>query len=107
MYGGLGTTWAERFVKPLAVSSQRVAVDPVNLPVTWDGSELARARQETGWSVPLGPNAAGTYCRLNTPADDLGGLRVADLNVALMRFLDAELGTELGEVAAAPDVRRR
>jgi hypothetical protein len=55
--------------------------------------------------VAVGPNAAGTYCRLNTPPP-AAGTRVADLNVALMRFLDAELGTGFGPVSAAPETRR-
>ena len=54
----------------------------------------------------MGPNPAGTYCRLVTPSDPVPGARVADLNVALMRFLDEELDTGFGRVQAAPDVRR-
>lgn len=97
---------AQPFGKAIAMSSRRVASDPFDVPVTWDGTTLARAWHMTGWSVSVGPNAAGTYCRLNTPPVALGATRVADLNVALMRFLDEELGTGFGEVRAAPDVRR-
>jgi hypothetical protein len=96
---------AGRFAKPIAMSSQQVAADPFDVTVEWDGARLTRSWEETGWVVSVGPNPAGTYCRLSTPAPPPCA-RVADLNVALMRFLDAELGTDFGEVSAAPDVRR-
>jgi hypothetical protein len=95
-----------RFAKPIAMSPRQVAADPFDVHVRWDGQELARSWSETGWQVSVGPNPAGTYCRLVTPSDPVPGTRVADLNVALMRFLDEELGTGFGPVRAAPDVRR-
>jgi hypothetical protein len=88
-----------------------VAEDPVDVPVAWAGevaaSDLVRSDDETGWKVSTGPSPSGTYSRLVTPTDGLDGIRTADLNVALMRFLDRELGTDFGEVLAPPDVRRR
>ena len=95
-----------RFAKPIAMSPRQVAGDAFDVHVRWDGRELARSWSETGWQVSVGPNPAGTYCRLVTPSDPVPGARVADLNVALMRFLDEELGTGFGPVEAAPDVRR-
>jgi hypothetical protein len=65
-----------------------------------------RSDADGDWSVSAGPNPAGTYARLVTPVDGTAGVRVAELNVALMRFLDRELGTGFGEVQAPPDVRR-
>jgi hypothetical protein len=96
---------AARVCRPLAMVPDRVAADPFDMHVTWDGQDLARSWHETGWQVSVGPNPAGTYCRLNLPPQAVDGLRVADLNVALMRFLDAELGTHVGPVTAAPDLR--
>ena len=95
-----------RFAKPIAMSPRQVTADPLDLHVRWDGVRLSRSRSETGWQVSVGPNPAGTYCRLATPSDPVPGTRVADLNVALMRFLDEELDTGFGRVRAAPDVRR-
>jgi hypothetical protein len=97
---------AAPFCKAIALSPQRVAVDPFDVPVAWDGSSLRRSDEATGWKVSVGPNAAGTFAKLVPPPGPLGGRRVAELNVALMRFLDAELGTAFGEVSAAPEVRR-
>jgi hypothetical protein len=96
---------AAPFCKAIAVSSDRVAAEPVEIPVAWDGTALARRNDPTGWSVSVGPNPAGTYCKLTTPPDAVVR-RVADLNVALMRFLDSELGTSFGDVSGAPEVRR-
>ena len=97
---------ASRFVKPLAIAPTRLVDEPVDVPVQWADHRLTRAERETGWLVSAGPLPAGTYVRLVTP-DDADGVRAADLNVALMRFLDAELGGAFGEVHAAPDVRGR
>ncbi len=102
---------AGRFARAAAVSPGQVADQPVDFPVAWTGevaaSDLVRCDDETGWTVSTGPNPAGTYARLVTPDHGLDGVRVADLNVALMRFLDRELGPAFGEVLAPPDVRRR
>jgi hypothetical protein len=96
---------AAPFCKAIAVSPDRVATDPVDVSVTWDGTGLRRTDEATGWTVSAGPNPAGTYCRLTAPPSKVAGCRVADLNVALMRFLDAELGTTFGQVSVAPEVR--
>ena len=80
--------------------------DPFDVHVRWDGRRLSRSTSETGWQVSVGPNPAGTYCRLVTPSDPVPGTRVAALNVALMGLLDEELHTGFGRVRSAPDVRR-
>jgi len=95
-----------RFAKPIAMSPRQVASDPFDVHVRWDGRRLTRSWSETGWQVSVGPNPAGTYCRLATPSDPVPGTRVATLNVALMRFLDEELDTGFGPVRAAPELRR-
>jgi hypothetical protein len=93
---------AHPFCKAIAVSDRRVAADPFDVPVCWDGERLTRSDVPTGWTVSVGPNPAGTYCKLTTTAAPVPGQRAAELNAALMRFLDAELGTGFGEVRAAP-----
>ena len=94
-----------RFAKAVGISTRRVVGERWDVPVVWNGRTLQRGDGPTGWSVSAGPNPAGTYCRLNTPREPPPELRVAELNVALMRFLDEELDTGFGEVAAPPDVR--
>jgi hypothetical protein len=94
-----------RFLKAAGISSRRVVEEPWDVHVTWDGASLRHSVAPTGWSVSAGPSASGTYCRLNPPPE-LPDVRVAEL-IALMRFLDQELDTGFGAVAAAPDVRAR
>ena len=96
---------AARFGKAIAMSSRHLAADPFDVHVVWDGTALSRSWEPTGWTVAVGPSSAGTYCRLSGPSL-AAGTRVADLNVALMRFLDAEIGTGFGPVSAAPEARR-
>ena len=56
-----------RFAKPIAMSPRQVAADPFDVHVRWDGRRLSRSWSETGWQVSVGPNPAGTYCRLVDP----------------------------------------
>jgi hypothetical protein len=95
---------AHRFCKALAMVPERVAAEPLDLAVSFDGTRLC-LDEEGAWTVSLGPNPAGTFARLVTPDDHVSGTRVGHLNVALMGFLDAELGTHVGPVTAAPDLR--
>lgn len=94
-----------RFLKATGISRRRVVEEPWDVRVDWDGARLRRSAAATDWSVSAGPTASGTYCRLVAPSTPPPGIRVAELNVALMRFLDHELDTGFGEVAAPPDVR--
>ena len=96
---------SERFVK--AIAWRRAGGgDPIDVLVAWDGSTLRRADEDTGWQVSAAPNPAGTFARL-TPPGAPDETRVADLNLALMAFLDAGPGTAFGELTVPPDVRRR
>ncbi|NUR07839.1 MAG: hypothetical protein HOQ22_00770 [Nocardioidaceae bacterium] len=96
---------AVRVCRAIAVVPVRVAAEPFDVHVHWDGADLQRSWDPTGWRVEVGPNPAGTFCRVAVPADQIDGVRVGALNAALMRFLDAELGTRIGPVTAPPDVR--
>jgi hypothetical protein len=96
---------ASRTCKATALVPQRVAAEPFDVSVTWDGVRLQRSWDSTGWQVEVGPNPVGTYFRLTAPHGALDGTRVGRLNAALMEFLDAELGTHVGPVTAPPDLR--
>jgi hypothetical protein len=101
----VATMDARRFCRPVAVSSTRLDEKPLDLPVALVDRELHGADERSGLSVQAGPNPAGTYVRLMVD-QPVPGQRVAELNAALMRFLDAELGTSFGDVVPAPDLRR-
>jgi len=96
---------ASRVCRAVAVVPQRLAADPFDIHVSWDGHRLSRRWEPTGWQVSVGSNPVGTFARLVAPDAELAGVRVALLNCALMAFLDAELGSSIGPVDPAPEVR--
>lgn len=96
---------ATRVTKAVAMAERRVTEESLAVPVRWDGRVLRRAEEDRAdTTVTVGPSAVGTFCRVDgNPL--VRGERVGHLNAALVRLLDAELGTGLGPVQAAPDVR--
>lgn len=96
----------ERFAKPLAVGNDVHPTDSVDIALSWDGTTLSRSsRDDTGMTLTVGPSAMGFYARIAPCTGLRHGERIGPLNVALMRFLDEEIGSGFGEVEAAPDVR--
>jgi len=96
-----------RVGKPIAVSGKQVVEDSVDLAVTWDGHRLRRTTEDDphALGLVLGPTGSGTFAKITSDGVLDPGDRLAPLNVALMAFLDEELGTDFGPVEAAPDVR--
>jgi len=92
------------FARALAMVHEPVLDGPLEMPAAWDGSVL---RRDPGgdWLMEAAPTAAGIYVRLAPLRPLEPGLRLGELNVALMRMLDRELGTSFGALEAAPDVR--
>jgi hypothetical protein len=90
------------FCKAVAVSSAVRLEESRDLPMSWDGERLSPG----GMSLVVGPTSLGLFARLDNGDRPRPGQRVAELNVALMRLFDEEVGTDFGEVAAAPDMRR-
>ena len=74
-------------------------------PVTWDGRSFARADEETGNLFPIGAAAAGLFARVEPCTAVVPGQRLAPVNAALLRLLDASYGTSFGPMEPAPDVR--
>jgi hypothetical protein len=73
--------------------------------VAWNGRELRRVDAGTADTVVMvGPSPIGAFCRLNGDLLSTGD-RIAPVNAAMLRLLDAELGTGFGPVEVAPDVR--
>jgi hypothetical protein len=97
----------QRLTKAVGMSTRRVTEETRYIPVRWDGADLRReerAEVDEGPSVMVGPASVGAFVRL---ADDVlaRGDRLAPLNAAMFRLVDAELGTGFGEVTPAPDRR--
>ncbi len=74
-------------------------------PVTWDGRSFARAHEETGNLFQIGAAAAGLFARVEPCSAVVPGQRLAPVNAALLRLLDASYGTSFGPMEPAPDVR--
>jgi hypothetical protein len=93
--------------KPIAVSGKQVAEESLDLAVVWDGERLrpARADDRDSLDMIVGPTGSGTFAKITSEHAVARGERLAPINVALMRFLDEELGTDFGPVEVAPDVR--
>jgi len=108
-----------RFVKAVATGplADGMPVEKADIPVRWEAGVLHRVTGPVegragdgagdgagGWVVEVGAAPKGAYVRLTSPVPP-PGLRAADVNVALMRFTDEEIGTRFGHVEPAPDVR--
>jgi len=99
-----------RVAKAIAMSARRLGDDTVDLPVRWDGAALHLASAgpdadaAADATVMVGPSAVGSYAKVNGDLLHRGD-RLATLNAALLRFLDAELDAGFGEVEIPPDLR--
>ena len=74
-------------------------------PVTWDGRSFARAEEETGNLFQIGSASSGLFARVEPCTAVVPGRRLAPVNAALLRLLDASYGTSFGPMEPAPDVR--
>jgi hypothetical protein len=74
-------------------------------PVSYDGAAFARAEEETGNLLQVGATPSGLFARVEPCAAVVPGRRVAPVNAALLRLLDASYGTSFGPMEPAPDVR--
>jgi hypothetical protein len=82
--------------------------ESTTVPVIWRAGELLEATdpEERSGEVVIGPTAAGALILLAPEAGVVTpGMRMAPLNVAVMRFADQRWGTTFGPVQIAPDVR--
>lgn len=95
---------AERSGSAVAIGTAPLGVTE-EFPVTWDGTTLTRAEQDTGSDLRIGDTASGFFSQIKPCALLAPGDRLAPLNVALMAFLNREYDAGFPPVSAAPDVR--
>jgi hypothetical protein len=74
-------------------------------PVAFDGTTFRRADTETGITVVVGEIPLGFIARVEPGVAIAPGRRLAEVNVALLRFVGEEYATGFGPLAAAPDRR--
>ncbi|MPZ63933.1 MAG: hypothetical protein GEU93_22305 [Propionibacteriales bacterium] len=80
-----------------------------SVEVIWEADRFREAQdgEEPTGTATLGPGPVGGIVLLETAPDALrSGMRMAEMNAALLRFADAEWGTDFGRVEPAADVRR-
>jgi hypothetical protein len=111
---GLRATHVERLVpamdmarvgKVVAFGEGMTGVTEESYPVTWDGQSFARTEEETGNLFDVGATPSGMFARVEPCAAVVPGQRLAPVNAALLRFLDASYGTSFGPMEPAPDGR--
>lgn len=95
---------ALRVGKPVAIAPG-VRCEAALVDLDWAGRRWRRAPGRTGNRLHIGDTPTGTFAKIEPCAALRPGDRLAPLNRALMAFLDAEYGTEFGDVQAAPDLR--
>ena len=101
---------ATRVARTAVVGQHRVT-EPLVLALDWDGERFSPAADQSDPRAAadvllVGPTPSGFYAKVE-PCAALSrpGERVARVNAALVDLLDREVGTTLGPVAPAPDVR--
>jgi hypothetical protein len=94
-----------RVGKVVAFGEGTTGVTEETYPVTWDGQSFARTEEETGNLFDVGATPSGMFARVEPCAAVVPGQRLAPVNAALLRFLDASYGTSFGPMEPAPDVR--
>ena len=78
----------------------------VSFPVNWDGRAFTRADGETGNTLVMADTPSGFFAKLDPCLALAPGARLAEVNVALYAFVHRELGSGLGALEPAPDLRR-
>jgi hypothetical protein len=84
-----------------------VAVGDITEALTWDGSrfDLAEPGVDTGNVLVMADTPSGLFAKVDPCSALAPGVRLATVNVALYDLLRREYGVDLGDLAAAPDVR--
>lgn len=95
---------ADRIVQPRALAPVQVCEESVEISVGWDGAQLCHD-PDGDLRLLVGPSPVGSFAKLDVRDGAVLDARVGQLNAAMMRFLDDELGTDFGPVEPAPDVR--
>ncbi|GAA2148329.1 hypothetical protein GCM10009844_26640 [Nocardioides koreensis] len=101
----VGLMDAQRAGKAVAVAEGPKVGGDFSFPVTWDGRSFTRSTVETGNTLVVADTAAGFFAKVDPCVALAPGERLADLNVALLAFVDREYGSDFGALEAAPDLR--
>jgi hypothetical protein len=73
--------------------------------LAWDGRDFHRSDRETPNLFVAGDTPSGCFARIDPCEVPVAGQRLAPVLAALTRYLDRDLGTSLGPLESAPDLR--
>ena len=96
---------AARTGKAVAVVEGTKVGGNFSFPVDWDGRAFARADAETGTTLVVADTPTGFFARLDPCLALVPGVRLTQVNAALLAFVDREYGAGFGPLEAAPDLR--
>lgn len=97
---------AQRTGKAVAVGAGTKVGGDYSYPVSWDGRAFARSEVETGNTLVVADTPTGFFAKVEPCVAMRPGQRLATVNAALLAFVDAEYGSDFGDLEPAPDVRR-
>lgn len=101
----VGLMDARRSGKAVAVAEGPKVGGDFSYPVSWDGRAFARATVETGNTLVAADTPTGFFAKVEPCVALSPGERLAEVNVALLAYVDAEYGSTFGPLEAAPDLR--
>ena len=96
---------AARTGKAVALAEGPKAGGNFSFPVSWDGTSFARAEEDTGNTLIVADTPTGFFAMINPCGALRPGDRLADVNAALLSFVDTEYGSDFGRLEPAPDLR--
>lgn len=96
---------AERHGKVVAFSDGRSVGGDHTYPVAWDGRTFTRTEEETGNTLSTADTPSGMFAKVEPFVAMAPGHRLAEVNLALMDFLDREYAVGFGDLEAPPDLR--
>ncbi|MEJ7834176.1 MAG: hypothetical protein WKF79_14760 [Nocardioides sp.] len=96
---------AERAGKVVAVVEGVKIGGDVSFPVSFDGWRFERSEEATGNTLVAADTPSGFFVKIDPCVALVPGRRLAEVNVALLDFVDRQWGSVLGTLEAAPDLR--
>jgi hypothetical protein len=91
--------------KAVAVAEGTKVGGEHSYPVAWDGTEFTRSGVETGNTLAVADTPTGFFAKVDPCVALKPGQRLAQVNVALLAFVDREYDARFGTLEPAPDLR--
>lgn len=96
---------ADRVARVAAFGGAAAPPEEQSRHLAWDGATFTQGETDTGNELHVGPTPSGFFAKVQPCAAVETGTRLATVNAALLRYLDATYATDFGALEPAPDVR--